>query len=102
MRITITDLQFNDIISELKNRQDLVDILLDAKAVYELSITDKKKNATKAAHKANKEKTKEKIQNAVNLLRIENRKINVNSVSKAAGVHYKTARKYKDFIEGQN
>lgn len=101
MRLTITDDQFKEIVSALRNRQDLVDLLLDAKAIYDKSITDKKKGATKAAHSANKAKTKKKIENAINLSRMEQKPITISSVAKTAGIHYNTAKTHKEFIESQ-
>jgi len=52
---------------------------------------------TEAAHKATQirqQRTKEKIQNAINLLKQENKDITAYSVAKTAGVSYNTARKY--------
>ena len=43
MRITITDSEFEDIIKALEKWNDLVSLLLDKRAAYESSITDKKK-----------------------------------------------------------
>jgi len=39
-------------------------------------------------------KTKEKIQNAINLLKLEGKEITAYRVAKEAGVSYNTARKY--------
>ena len=39
-------------------------------------------------------KTKEKIQNAINLLRLQGKPINPYQVAKMSGVSYNTARKY--------
>lgn len=48
------------------------------------------KNATKARQK----KAKEKIENAINLLRLENEKISYYSIAKKAEVSYNTVKKY--------
>ena len=39
-------------------------------------------------------KTKEKIQNAINLLRLQGKPINAYQIAKLSGVSYNTARKY--------
>ena len=39
-------------------------------------------------------KTKEKIQNAINLLRLQGKPINAYQIAKMSGVSYNTARKY--------
>ena len=54
-----------------------------------------KRNATKKAIEVKKETVKNKITNAVNLLNLENKKININSVSKISGCSYNTVKKYK-------
>lgn len=47
---------------------------------------------------AKEKKSKEKIQNAINLLRMEDKKITAYSVSKTAGVAHQTATKYLNSI----
>jgi len=56
-------------------------------------LTDKRQNPEKA-RKAKTSKVKEKIQNAINLLRLQGKPINAYQVSKLSGVAYNTARKY--------
>lgn len=98
MRITITDSEFGDIIKALENRSDLISLLLNKRAEYESSITDKKKKATVKATKIKVKITKIRIENAINILRLEGNNITIASVAKAAGINYNTAKKYKDFI----
>jgi len=57
-------------------------------------ISEKKQNAAKEALKVKVTKTKEKIQNAINLLRLQGKPINPYQVAKLSGVAYNTARKY--------
>lgn len=101
MRITITDSEFENIIKALEKWNDLVSLLLNKKAAYESSITDKKKRATINATKAKVNITKNKIENAVNILRFDGSKITVATVAKTAGINYNTAKKYKEFIGSQ-
>ncbi len=57
-------------------------------------ISQKKKDTAKAALKIKMTKTKEKIQNAINLLKLQGKPINPYQISKLGGVSYSTARKY--------
>jgi len=61
-------------------------------------ISQKKQQSAKDALKVKVTKTKEKIQNAINLLRLQGKPINAYQVAKLSRVAYNTARKYlKDF-----
>jgi len=57
-------------------------------------ISQKKQQSAKNALKVKVTKTKEKIQNAINLLRLQGKPINSYQVAKLSGVAYNTARKY--------
>jgi len=57
-------------------------------------ISEKKKDSAKNALKVKMKKTNEKIQNAINLLRLQGKPINAYQVAKLSGVAYNTARKY--------
>ena len=57
-------------------------------------ISKRKQDTAKAALQIKMTKTKEKIQNAINLLRLQNKPINPYQISKLSGVSYNTARKY--------
>jgi len=57
-------------------------------------LPDKRQNPEKA-RKAKTSKVKEKIENAINLLRLQGKPINAYQVSKLSGVAYNTARKYR-------
>ena len=58
-------------------------------------ISQKKQDTAKNACKIKVSKTKEKIQNAINLLRLQGKPINPYQVAKLSGVAYNTARKYE-------
>lgn len=98
MRITITDSEFANIIQALENSPDIVSLLLSKKAEYKSSITDKKRKATTNATRVKINVTKRKIENAVNILRLEGGNVTVAKVAKRAAINYNTAKKYKDFI----
>jgi len=53
-----------------------------------------KRIATSKANEAKINKSKEKIENAINLLRMENKQPTAYSVAKIAGISYNTAKKY--------
>ncbi len=59
----------------------------------------KKQKAMLIATNARIEKAKKKIENAINILRMENRPITIYSVSKESGVSYNTASKYSELIK---
>jgi len=50
--------------------------------------------AAEKATEARTAKAKEKIQNAINILRMEDKKITYYSIAKTAGVSYSTVKKY--------
>jgi len=50
--------------------------------------------AAETATEARTKKAKKKIQNAINLLRMQNKKITYYAISKEAGVAYLTVKKY--------
>ena len=56
--------------------------------------TEGRKKAAAIATSARVEKAKEKIQNAIDLLRMEGKKITPYQVSKVSGVCYATVKKY--------
>lgn len=53
-----------------------------------------KKRATKKATQVRSDRAKEKIQNAINLLHLENKAITHYSISKTAGVSFNTVKKH--------
>lgn len=61
-------------------------------------ISPKKKTATKEATQKRIQAAKNKISNAVNMMRFENKKITISSIALEAGVSYNTVKKYKDSI----
>ena len=57
-------------------------------------ISEKKQETAKKACKVKVTQTKEKIQNAINLLRLQGKPINPYQIAKLSGVSYNTVRKY--------
>ena len=61
-------------------------------------ISEKKRNATKEATRKRIKEAKNKISNAVNMMRFENKQITISSIAQEAGVSYNTVKKYRDSI----
>ena len=74
----ITDVEIINAINTLLTKSKVINKLKDPKK----------------ARAAKTTKTKEKIQNAINLLRLQGKSINAYQVAKLSGVSYNTARKY--------
>ncbi len=89
--ITIPDKLISDIDNLDINTANAINTLLDK---GERVISKKKQEAAKNALKVKISKTKDKIQNAINLLRLQGKDINPYQVAKLSGVAYNTARKY--------
>jgi hypothetical protein len=100
MRLTITDNEFNTLLETLKKHSEyeIVQMLEKKQQEYAKSITPLKRSATKKATLAKEKMSKRKISNAVNLMRLMNSKINVNSVAKESGLAYNTVKKYKNLL----
>lgn len=67
---------------------------------FNRDITKKTKSVTKAT-RVRSQKAKEKVENAINLLRLEDKKINANAIATLANIHYSTASKYLKILNNQ-
>lgn len=102
MRITISNNEFNALQKILaQNDMTLYNRINEEFQKSMQSRTKKKIKATIKANNIKKKRSKEAVQNAVNILRLENKSITVYSVAKTAEISYNTAKKYKDFIQAQ-
>jgi len=82
-----------------KNKRDMPDDLRWALEVLEkygkkIPASKRKIESAKRASEIKAKKAREKIQNAVNLLRLQGEEITPYKVAKTAGVSYNTAKKY--------
>jgi Fic family protein len=88
-----------------KEERELYDAFIDfyikTKVVQDNSWQQKMTNAKKATT-AKINKTKEKIQNAINLLRLQGEEVNPYRIAKLANVSYNTARKYFKSYQDMN
>lgn len=66
---------------------------------YKPNVSPKKTNAARKATEIRKKRTQEKIQNAINLLKMEGKEITPYAVAKVAGVSFNTAKKYLQKFE---
>jgi len=91
--------EIDELVTALKKNtpNDIVKRLLKIlESLEERKTSDKVTKATNKATATRTAQAKAKIQNAVNLLRMENKKISYYSVAKTAGVSYSTVKKYID------
>lgn len=78
-----------------KNEEELVDKLHTKLCNAKLHIpSNSKRLATQKATKVRSEKAKEKIQNAINLLHLENKAITHYSIANVSGVSFNTVKKH--------
>ena len=73
-----------------------LELLLEKIAGY--GISEGRKEGINKAREARTAKTKEKVQNAINLLRIEGKEITAYQVAKVADISFNTAKKYLESI----
>jgi len=106
MRITITNEEYEKLKhiadyslidgSEIDCLNGIIDKIIEDK---EKKVSPKKIKAVAKATDSRVNRAKRKIENAINLMRLENRPLSVYLVSKEAGVSYNTANKYAHLIE---
>lgn len=102
MRITITTHEFGTIQKILAQYDSsLYNRFNEEFKKSILSCTKKKIKATTKANIAKRNKSKNAVTNAVNMLRLESKRITIYSVAKTAAISYNTAKQYKDFILAQ-
>lgn len=76
---------------ELVNANELHKKFVSAKLH---SVSEKKQQATQKATKVRSDKAREKINNAINLLHLENKPITHYSIATTSGVSYNTVKKH--------
>ena len=82
--------------ASLEILQELSDTI---KKEYKKPIKTTKRNATKKAIIVKQERAKKQVQDAINLLRMENKEPTAYAVAKVAGISYNTASKYLKLIK---
>jgi L-rhamnose mutarotase len=88
---------------ELSNEQKELLKAFDGQLREEMSKipSEKKIKATEKATDTRVKAAKLKIFNALNMMRMEGKKINLTAVAREAGVSYNTAKKYRAVIEAE-
>ena len=103
MRITLTEEQIKKIIEALRvaNNYELEKHFLDEMTKNDRASTVKKIDAMEKARVAKSKLVKEKIQNAINLMKLENVNITKSSLSKRAKISRVTVDRYwsEDFVK---
>jgi response regulator of citrate/malate metabolism len=98
MRITLTDEEVSTLISILeKLEDDDIDSILE-KLKEKPPVFKKKIAAIEKAREDRSINIKEKIVNSINMMRMENKKITLYSLSKESGISYVTVRKYEEYV----
>jgi Fic family protein len=87
---------FDDDGASLEILQELSDTI---KKEYKKPIKTTKRNATKKAIIVKQERAKKQVQDAINLLRMENKEPTAYAVAKVADISYSTASKYLKLIK---
>jgi len=67
-----------------------------------IKYSGKKGSAAEKATEARMKKTKEKVINAINILRMENKEITPYQIAKVSGVSYNSAKKYNNLYMAYN
>jgi len=102
VRIELDRAQAGELLDLLKEKADqfftgkLIDEVTNS--MREIKQSYKKKTATGKANEAKISKSKAKVENAINLLRMEGKEITPYAVGKTANISYNTAKKYLDQI----
>jgi len=101
IRINLSTDEYKELIkktSTLNFSESLKQKIVHAKE-YDMS---KKQLATKNANKAKIEKSKAKIQNAINLLHFEGKDLSASNIAQTAGISTVTAKKYLKLLKVNN
>lgn len=88
---------------ETKKHIDTAQTLLEAlRNPKDIEYSFKKFRASEIATASRSKKAKEKIQNAINILRMENKNITHYSIAQTSGVSFNTVKKYITDIDNLN
>lgn len=96
MRVTLTVNEANEIINILEKSASIKNLMLAKKIREQCNkpVSELKRNATKKATLAKQRLAKTKIQNTVNIMRLENEKMTAYKIAKKSGVSFSTVKKY--------
>ena len=110
-RLDLTKKELDFFVESIKEFNHSQDLDLAKKIIQELTnrinsgkevkYSQKKSQAAKKATLQRAKMAKDKIVNAVNILRMENKNITEYAVAKVSGCSINTVKKYREFIKGQ-
>jgi len=89
-----------EFLEKRKAKKDVINNFIKSKEDY-LERTKTKRTATKKASEAKIKRVKEKINNAIQVLKFMNKKITIYQIAKEGGISFNTAKKYKDYINSK-
>lgn len=100
LRTVINSINYGEELT--KEQKELIKVF-EVQLCEEMSKTpsEKKIKATEKATDTRVKAAKIKIFNALNMMRMEGKKINLTAVAREAGVSYNTAKKYRAVIEAE-
>lgn len=101
MRLTLND---DEVLQLIKLTSTLPELQRTLKTQFEAHHSQDKSKKIQSITKARNERirdTKEKILNAINLCRLENKPLTVYQVAKISGCSYNTVKKYQGAINGR-
>jgi len=98
--LTIEDYEYIKELLKKRGKKSVYENFNNAIEEYEERIKSKKE-ATKKASEAKVKRVKEKINNAIQVLKFMNKKITIYQIAKEAGISFNTAKKYKDYINSK-
>jgi len=89
-----------EFLEKRKARKNVIQNFIQARTDY-LERTKTKRTATTKATEAKIKKVREKIDNAIQLLKFMQKDITIYQVAKEAEISFNTAKKYKDYINSK-
>lgn len=104
MRISFSDEEVKTLIDFFQSEEakkiniDFSSILKKLKLEEKKPIAASKKVAIEKARNIRSKKIKEQLEKTINMMRLENKKLTLFSLSKESGISYVTVRKYKDYV----
>ena len=89
-----------EFLEKRKAKKDVINNFIKSKEDY-LERTKTKRTATKKATEEKIKRVREKIDNAIQILKFMQKDITIYQVAKEAGISFNTAKKYQDYIKSK-
>ena len=99
--LNVEDYEYiREFLEKRKAKKNVINNFIQAQEDY-LKRTANKRTATAKATEQKVKRVKEKINNAIQLLKFMQKKVTPYTIAKEAGISYNTAKKYKDYINSK-